>query len=192
LAIVDITGRTRSYVAPEPLGREVIRRAAAGEHAAWEHIFRRVYPNLAAFAARRVGPDAADDIVNETMSRAVAGIGRFRWTNEGIEPWIFGIARKVVADHHRRAGRRRRGDAAVPSAGERPGPMELVVLGEEHDAVRAAFDTLPAADREILELRLIAGLTPEQVAAVIGKRPGAVRTAQTRALARLRRLLEQS
>jgi RNA polymerase sigma-70 factor (ECF subfamily) len=49
----------------------------------------------------------------------------------------------------------------------------------------------PAADRELLELRVMAGLSSEQTAAVLGRTPGAVRTAQSRALARLRQLLEE-
>lgn len=167
-------------------------RAAKSDHAAWEQIFRQVYPALAAFAVRRVGPHLADDVVSETMSRAVVGIRRFRWTEAGLEPWLFGIARRVVADQFRAAGRRRRGDEAGLGDGWRAGPLEQLELDEEHAAVRAAFEALPPADREILELRVIAGLTPDQVAAVVGKRSGAVRTAQSRALARLRQRLGRS
>ncbi len=66
------------------------------------------------------------------------------------------------------------------------GPAELVETRDEHATLRAEFDQLPAGDRELLELRVVAGLSPDDVAAVLGKRPGAVRTAQSRALGRLR------
>ena len=70
-------------------------------------------------------------------------------------------------------------------------PADSVEIADEHAAIRAAFARLSEADREVLELRVIAGLTPEQTAAVLGKRPGAVRTAQSRALARLRKEMWQ-
>jgi RNA polymerase sigma-70 factor (ECF subfamily) len=124
------------------------------------------------------------------MMRAVASIHRFRWTPAGIEPWLFGIARRVVADHHRRTGRLRRWSRAVASPAP-PLPADAAELADEHAAVRVAFSHLSARDRELLELRVIAGLTPDQVAAVLGKQPGAVRVAQSRALARLRQRLQR-
>lgn len=165
--------------------REVVDRARGGDHDAWESIYRVTYPRLHAYAARRAG-DAADDLVGETLMRAVTAIGRFHWTDEGVEPWLFGIARHVIADHHRRAGRRRRTAPPQPPSAQAD---EGLVIADEHAAVRRAFDGLPATDREVLELRVVAGLSPDQVARLLGKRPGAVRTAQSRALARLRREL---
>ena len=168
--------------------RDLAERAAAGNHDAWERIYRSIYPRLWAYAAHHVGREAADDVVSETMTRAVAGIAGFRWTADGMSPWLFGIARRVVADHHRRAGRRRRWSRAVAAPAVAL-PADVVELAAEHATVRAAFNRLSADDREVLELRVIAGLSPEQAATVLGKRPGTIRTAQSRALARLRKRL---
>ena len=55
----------------------------------------------------------------------------------------------------------------------------------------AAFARLRPEERDLLELRVTAGLDAEEVATVLGKRPGAVRMAQARALARLRTFLEE-
>jgi RNA polymerase sigma-70 factor (ECF subfamily) len=127
----------------------------------------------------------------ETLTRAVAGIDRFRWGPAGFDGWVFGIARHVCTDHHR-ASHRFRLFAAKP---EPPGivalPGEALERAAEHDQMRLVFAQLPAADRELLELRVMAGLSSEQTAAVLGRTPGAVRTAQSRALARLRQLLEE-
>jgi RNA polymerase sigma-70 factor (ECF subfamily) len=68
---------------------------------------------------------------------------------------------------------------------------ERTVLADEHAAVRRAFDRLGDEERELLELRLIAGLSADEVAHVLGRRPGAVRMAQSRALIRLRAILEE-
>ena len=172
--------------------RRIVELAAAGDHDAWEQIYRNVYPRLRVYAARQVGADGADDVVNETMTRAVAGIGGFRWEPTGIDPWLFGIARRVAVDHHRKAGRARRlnRSAGLSDVGAQPG--DAVELADEHAAVRAAFDQLTPSERELLELRVIAGLSAEQSAVVLGKRAGAVRVAQSRALARLRQILDSS
>jgi RNA polymerase sigma-70 factor (ECF subfamily) len=173
-----------------PEDRELVDCAQQGDHRAWEQLYVRAYPRLRAYAVARVGPHAADDVVSETMARAVAGIARYQWQPGGFEPWLFGIARRVTADHHRGAARaRRNGQRAEPTVIDCD-PGERLELVEEHANVRACFARLPEADREVLELRVIVGLSAEQTAAVLGKRAGAVRTAQSRALARLRRILD--
>jgi RNA polymerase sigma-70 factor (ECF subfamily) len=67
--------------------------------------------------------------------------------------------------------------------------LDAIVADEEAAAVRAAFAQLKPADRELLELRVIAGLSADDTAVALGKRPGAIRMAQARALARLRKAL---
>jgi RNA polymerase sigma-70 factor (ECF subfamily) len=76
----------------------------------------------------------------------------------------------------------------VPDA---PGPLDHVLGREEATGLRRAFDRLAEEDRELLELRVVAGLDAAEVGRVLGKRAGAVRQAQSRALARLRVLLEE-
>jgi RNA polymerase sigma-70 factor (ECF subfamily) len=136
------------------------------------------------------GLSAAEDVVNEAMARAVAGIGRFRWEAAGFDAWVFGILRRVCSEHHRRRardGRRLHFDYASP--GIEPG--EDVELAEDHSRVREAFGRLSRAEQELLELRLIARLSAEDTAAVLGRSPGAIRTAQSRALANLRKLMDE-
>lgn len=168
---------------------ETIAAARHGDPAAWDALYRALYPRLRSFLVRRVGPGDADDAASETMSRAVAGIGRYREGPAGFDGWVFGIARHVAADHVRRTARR-----AVPVPSGIGGraldePAELLLAGDERADLRRAFALLSRREQELLELRVIAGLSAEQTAAVLGKRAGAVRTAQSRALAHLRDLL---
>lgn len=169
----------------------LVARAQDGDAAAWEALYRRAYPRLLAYARRRLEADEAREAVSETMARAVAGMGAFTPTGHGFEGWLFGICRHVVLDAQRAAGRRGYGPPPGDGTSTDPEPGDRLVRGEEHAAVRAAFARLGEADRELLELRVVAGLTAEETARVLGRRPGAVRTAQARALARLRRHLEE-
>jgi RNA polymerase sigma-70 factor, ECF subfamily len=195
--VVDAIPLQGSFIrgSVEPDERDVVRAACEGDHAAWEELYRRLYPRIRAYLTRRVGVAQADDAVSETMARVVSGIHRFRWGPAGFDGWVFGIARHVAADHHRKAIRHRRQDTAAMGAmltfdgsGEAPG--DGVVTADDHTQLRRAFAQLNEAERELLELRIVAGLSAEQVAAVLHKAPGAVRTAQSRALGRLRRMLE--
>ncbi|APR81742.1 RNA polymerase sigma-70 factor [Minicystis rosea] len=146
---------------------------------------------MRAYAGRRLDPEAARDAVSEAMARAVARIDRFTWEGSGFDAWLFSILRHVVIDAQRAAMHRACADAPEDAPCERPGPLDLLLGAEASSAVRAAFKRLSTFDQEVLELRVVAGLSSDEVAAVLGKRSGAVRMAQARALSRLRELLEE-
>ncbi len=167
---------------------ELVEEAREGDADAWEVLYRRAHPSLLAYARRRLDDVQAEDAVSETMARAIKSIARFRCQGVDFTGWLFGIHRHVVAD----AQRARRFVSEPPErASDDPGPLEGLVRQDELGLVRAAFARLTSSDREVLELRVIAGLSADEAAIVLGKRPGAVRTAQSRALDRLRRLLQE-
>lgn len=166
----------------------LVARAKEDDGDAWEELYRHAYPRLLAYARRRLPGDEASDAVSETMTRAISSIQRFTPKGYGFEGWLFGICRHVVADAHRAAGRKAKGSPREET--DRTEPDEGLLRSEEEVAVRAAFAKLNDTDRELLELRVVAGLSSEDAAAALGKRPGAVRMGQARALERLRGHLE--
>lgn len=167
--------------------RFLVARAAKRDADAWEHLYRRSYPRLFAYARRRLASDAAtDDAVSETMLRALDRIDHFTWQGGGIDAWLYGILRNVIHETHRQE--RRSQPIAMPAedAVVEADPVDAVVEHDVRAELRKAFDRLSAEDREILELRVVAKLSAEGVAAATGSTAGAVRTAQSRALHRLR------
>lgn len=171
--------------------RGLAARAADGDPEAWTEIYRRAYPRLLDYALRRLpGRAAADDAVSETMARAIARIDRFTWQGNGLDAWLYGILRNVVLEQHR-DGARSHPLPTESRASSDPGPLEQLLDGEEQQALRVAFERLAPGDQEVLELRLVGGLSAAGAAQVLGRREGAVRMAQWRALVRLRRLLEE-
>jgi RNA polymerase sigma-70 factor, ECF subfamily len=170
--------------------QDLVRRAQANDPEAWETLYRVTYAGLLAYARRRLwGQAEADDAVSETFARACNRIVDFEWTGGGFTAWLYGILRNVVMETQRRS--RRTSPLTPPDERVEDDSMEGLLLDEEATAVRAAFATLSADDQEVLELRVVGGLTADEVAVVVGKRSGAVRMAQSRALARLRTALEQ-
>lgn len=173
--------------------RALVELARAGDADAWEQLYVRAHPKLLAFARRRLSGDAApEDAVLETMTRALERIDRFHWRDGGFDAWLFGILRLVVLEQYRGDARARPvehlPEQAAPADAEPPAVAER---RERRGLLRSAFARLGESDRELLELRVVAELSAEQVATAIGRRPGAVRMAQARALRRLRRALEE-
>lgn len=150
----------------------------------WEQVYSDLYPRLRTFAVRRVGADLAADVVAETMAKAVGSIGSFDPNGVGLSAWIFGVCRHVVADVFRAAAKDGR---PITAASVQSGDVaERIESAEEEAAMRVAYAQLSPDDREILDLRVVAGLGADDVAGVLGMTPGAVRMAQSRALGRLR------
>jgi len=114
-----------------------------------------------------------------------------RYVDQGrpITAWVFGIAANKLREQRRSASRRP--ETSVEDAGERlPDdtyePERAAVRLDTARQVAALLATLPEPQAEILRLRVAAGLSAEETAAVLGMTPGAVRVAQHRALVRLR------
>jgi len=170
--------------------RALLARARSGDADTWEALYRGVYPRLFAYARRRLATEEqAEEAVSETMVRAMGKIGDYRPGTSGIDGWLFGIARFVVFEHYRAGGRVTPMDPAMITdlhPATAPDPGDLVIAQERQGLLRAAFGRLSRDDQDLLEQRVLLGLDAAQVGALTNRRAGAVRTAQSRALQRLR------
>jgi RNA polymerase sigma-70 factor (ECF subfamily) len=166
-------------------------RLVAGDASSWEALYRQVYPAMIAYAERRLGMgEEARDAVSEALTRAVAGVDRLSSSGATPQAWFFGILRHVVIDQQRWNYRHRSPKMSREIVDAEP--VEVIVMAEEALAVRTAFEQLPEHDREVLELRVVAGLSSEETGSVLGMQAGAVRMAQARALDRLRAIMMQA
>ena len=170
--------------------RLLVKRAAHSDPDAWEEIFRRSHGKLFSYARRRTSSvHVAEDAVSETMVRAMEQISRFTWSGAGFDAWLFGIMRNVILEGYRSDAKARRDRYFEPEHGTRFDPLETVVALDDAERMRRAFSQLSPSEREVLELRVVAELSSDGAAEVLGKKPGAVRMAQVRALDRLRNFL---
>lgn len=172
---------------------EVLAAAQAGAAWALTNVFETLAPAVAGYLrAQRV--DDADDLTSEVFLRVFANIRRFGGAEAAFRSWVFTIAHNRLVDQQRQRSRR---PTVVPMddgqvSGTAGGDTEdeaLVRLGERR--VRELLAGLPDDQRAVLLLRVVADLTVEQVAAALGKTPGAVKALQRRALVRLRRQLAE-
>jgi len=154
-------------------------------------IFDRHADEIYRYAARRLGQDAAPDVVSDVFLAAFRNRDRYRSDSADARPWLFGITTKVISQHIRAAGRRARMFASVPL----PRPAELRV-DEISDRIAAqqlqprmlgVLAELSAADRELVLLVAWAELSSEQVAEALAVPIGTVRSRLHRVRAKVRR-----
>ena len=159
-------------------------------------LYQAYAPALLRFFIAAVGDrHAAEDLTGMTLAAAVEALPGFRGEVDQLGGWLFRIARHDLHDYRRRVARSRTenlddvlDEAAL--AGEPPSPREWPVERLEASRVMAALEQLSTDQREVLLLRLAAGLTVGEVAATLGKTAGAVKSLQHRGLASLARKLE--
>ena len=169
-------------VVPEPSDEALFAAYRAGDASAFEMLFERYRRSLGRHLARMLDdPAAAEDLVVETFLRLHRHRDRWR---EGtpLRPWIFAIARNLA----RNRLRTERLWGWLP-LGQAEDPREAPAAYDEvRRRVAAAFAELPAAQREACSLRLLGGLTLEEIARVTGASVGTVKSRLFYGLRRLR------
>ena len=172
----------------EPAFDGVLSAAQAGAEWAFTALYRDVNPPLLRYLSAQA-PDAADDVAAETWLAVARQLGSFTGSEGAFRGWLFLIARRRLIQHWRDASRRPVIPVQPESLPERTGQDDpeaaclAVVSAQEAAAAIAA--ALPPDQADVVLLRVLAGLDVDQVAEILGKRPGTVRVLQHKALRRL-------
>jgi RNA polymerase sigma-70 factor (ECF subfamily) len=131
--------------------------------------------------------ERAEDATSETFLKAVASIATYRPEAGSFRVWLFTIAHRVVIDAWRKA----RPELSLEGIGEIPeigvSPEHLAIARDRSRDLAALVALLPVDQANVVQLRL-AGLTDREIAVVLGRSHGAIRTAQHRAIKRLQEL----
>ncbi|MDP8938664.1 MAG: RNA polymerase sigma factor [Actinomycetota bacterium] len=170
----------------------VLAAARAGGGWAFSRLYEGLAPAVAGYLAVQ-GAAEPEDLTSEVFQRAFARITSFSGDEARFRSWVFTIAHNLVVDDRRRRGRRPVTTSAAPDVADVPGgdveDDALRRLSEER--VRRLCDLLVPDQRDVLLLRLVAGMTLEETATATGRSTGAVKALQHRAVAALRRHLER-
>jgi RNA polymerase sigma factor (sigma-70 family) len=160
---------------------------APDARAGFEQLFRNTRTDLLAYIMRRSqNAEDAADLLAETYLIAWQKLDAIP-TGERARLWLFGVARNLLL---KGASRRRSRHALVERLAAElrsAHPPHAPVEDERSSALLAALAALPERDREILMLTAWEGLTPKEIAAVVGVRANIVRVRLHRARTRLRR-----
>ncbi len=162
--------------------------AALVDPGAFESLYLLFVKPVYRFAYRRLGnPESAADATSQTFIKALTHLDSCDPTQ--FRSWLFAIAHHTTIDE----ARRKRPDITIDEVWELPSsersPEEQVEATESKESVRSLLGHLTPDQRRIVELRL-AGLNGNEIAASMGRSRGSVDTAQSRAISRLRQVLE--
>jgi RNA polymerase sigma-70 factor (ECF subfamily) len=171
---------------------DAVERMRAGDTEAFRVVYRAVQAPLLRYLEVLVGRDDAEDVASETWGQAVRDLSRFSGDADGFRGWITTIGRHRALDLLRQRSRRIRIDQDLTGVDVADGTDLEVQVGEAitTEAALTVIRSLPQDQAEAVMLRSVMGLDAKTAGQVLGKRPGAVRSATSRGLRTLEKALD--
>jgi RNA polymerase sigma factor (sigma-70 family) len=172
---------------------DLIKSAQEGDQGAWETLMRTHQEAVFRLAFLMLGSaDEAEDVAQETFIRAFGALGRFD-RERPIGPWLLSIAANLARNRRRSIGRYlaalRRTFVVEPSVQETIDERSSEAW--ESQTLGQALRRLSATDREVIYLRYFLDLSEAEAAAALQIAVGTVKSRLSRALARLRALIDR-
>jgi RNA polymerase sigma-70 factor (ECF subfamily) len=172
--------------------RALVDGAQQGDRAALEELylihFDRIYGYLHVSVGNR---HDAEDLTTQTFVRMLESIGRFRWGSAPFSAWLFRIAHNLAIDHFR-ARRRWQPEEEVPepppdeSTSAEAGALQSLGRSSMLDLIAG----LSPDQQQVLTLKFVFDFSNTEVATILGKTEGAIKSLQHRALVSLQKQLE--
>jgi RNA polymerase sigma factor (sigma-70 family) len=168
-----------------------LEAARAGSEGAWLTLYRQFAPSVRGYFRSR-GAAEPDDLTGEVFLQLVRDLRTFRGDERAFRAWLFTIAHHRFVDERRRRSRRRDEltldgvlDSGAPTGDAESDAFEKLAT----DHLRTLIGSLTSNQQDVLLLRIFGDLTVDEVGRAMGKRSGAVKALQRRALASLRKKL---
>jgi RNA polymerase sigma-70 factor (ECF subfamily) len=174
--------------------RQLVERGQRGDRDALEELYLIHFDRIYSYLHMSVGNrHDAEDLTTQTFLKMLESIGKFRVRSAPFSAWLFRIAHNLAMDHFRTA-RRWQPEEEVP---EPPGQVELSAEDEAlHSIGRASMleliEGLSHEQQQVLTLKFVFNFGNAEVATILGKTDGAVKSLQHRALVSLQKQLQQT
>ncbi|MFQ5946257.1 MAG: sigma-70 family RNA polymerase sigma factor [Anaerolineae bacterium] len=175
-----------------PDEQRLIQRAQADDPEAVSRLYRRHVESIYRYIHLRVGrQDLAEDLTGDVFVRALEALRTYEYRGVPFSAWLYRIAHDRVVDYYRREARREE-DVLVeePEDAER-GPASTLEAGLARDRLGAALRRLTPDQQMVISLKFGEDMTNAQVAELMDKTEGAVKSLQHRALASLKRFMDE-
>ena len=183
------TGLSRG-VSSQDLAR-LVEQAQQGKREALEELYLLHFDRIYSYLHMNVGNrHDAEDLTTQVFVKMLESIGKFRWRSAPFSAWLFRIAHNLAMDHFR-ANKRWQPEEEVPE----PDPGEGSAAEQEalesigRQSMLELIQKLSHEQQQVLTLRFLFDLPNADVAAILDKTEGAVKSLQHRALASLEKQL---
>ena len=172
--------------------RTLINQAQAGVEAAFSEIYHRYQPAVRTYIFYRTRDDMlADDLTAEVFVRLVDKIDTFVYQERPFLAWLYTIAGNLVKDHYKRNNHITKSPLLEDEMTDSPGPDQLTDLFLAKDMLLEAMSELNETQYQVIIYKFVENRTNPEVAQLLGKTEGAVKSIQHRALDTMRRYLER-
>lgn len=184
----------RAFQRGEEQGRaaeaELIARARQGDRTAFSVLYRRYVTPIYRYCWFHGGgtQEEAEDLASHVFMQAWQAINRYQDRGKPFLAWLHTIAHNTVVDHQRRSGRAVI-DPLAPTLPAQENVAEAVQTQLDHEELQQAIAHLTPDQRQAIICQFMLGYNSQETGAVMGKRAGAVRALQMRALQSLRQML---
>lgn len=174
------------------LSDEVLTAAQSGDHAAFGLLYAGLAPAVLGYLTAK-GLDDPEGVTQDVFLTVFAKLASVSGGVEGLRTFAFSVAHARMVDEVRRRSRRPEMSGYDPATDARVSHSAETVVMESigADGVTELLDRLNADQREVLTLRIVADLSVEQVAQIMGRSTGAIKQLQRRGLAKLKDLVEE-
>ena len=167
-----------------------LQRARALDAAALAAIYDDYHPAIYRYLYRQLGDvEAARDLAAEVFHHLLKALHAGRGPDAHLSAWLYRTAHNLLVDHYRRQQNRRHLPLDEELAGDDTRPADEVERRLSATQLRSALRRLTPDQQQVVALKFLEGLSNEQVAQLLGKPIGAVKSLQHRALAMLHRHL---
>lgn len=174
--------------------RALVDRAQQGDREALEELYLLHFDRIYSYLHMSVGNrHDAEDLTTQTFMKMLESIKRFRWRSAPFSAWLFRIAHNLAMDHFR-ASRRWQPEEEVPEpVGDAEPSAEasaLQTIGRE--SMLELIEHLSQEQKQVLTLKFVFNLPNAEVATILGKSEGAIKSLQHRALVSLQKQITQA
>ena len=168
---------------PIPEESRLVHQAKSGDSEAFAQLYDAYLERVYRYVYFRVSDDqTAEDLASQVFLKAWEGLDRYQMKGSPFVAWLYTIAHNLVIDHYRTHKDSVALEEITPLASEDESLDEQVGVVFDLQAMREALQFLNEEQQQVLILRFIAELPTENIAKVMGKREGAIRALQMRAL----------
>lgn len=177
--------------APIPHERSLVERARAMEASAWDELYSLHHGAIQRYVRYRVSDaSAAEDLAADVFLEAVRGIGRYGYRGVAFRAWLYRIAHNLTVDFRKRQATRQLHENSDDAAANQVPDADFAPGVDRARDIRDALMQLTDEQQQVVILRFFEGLSLEETAVATGRKPGAIKSLQHRAIERLRLVLE--
>jgi RNA polymerase sigma-70 factor (ECF subfamily) len=169
--------------------RKLVERAQQGDRAALEELYLIHFDRIYSYLHMTVGNrHDAEDLTTQTFLKMLESIGRFRWQSAPFSAWLFRIAHNLSMDHFR-SRRRWQPEEEVPElpGTEEPSAELAAMQSIGRQSMLELIDKLSPEQQQVLTLKFVFNFPNADVAKILDKTEGAIKSLQHRALASLQK-----